>query len=137
MARPSTKTVCNGTGLISSLHWVSFMSSNEENKLMLDGVRALKNRLKRQGNTGRKQRRGRPSNTAQKQRQWRQGMSKKEPATFLWDHQSLIVRQQEDLSEQAKEDLAFMCKIAPALKLFRQRNEQFYRLFARGLSKPR
>jgi hypothetical protein len=108
----------------------------EVNKLILDGVRAIKNRLKRQGNKGRKKRRGRPSNKAQKQRQWRQGMSKKEQATFIWDHQYLIVRKQEDLSEQDKEDLALMFKIAPELKLFRQFNQQFYRLFERGISKP-
>jgi Transposase len=108
----------------------------EVKKLMLDGVRAIKNRLKRQGNKGRKKRRGRPSKKAQKQRQWRQGMSKKEQATFIWDHQYLIVRKQDDLSEQDKEDLALMLKIAPELKLFRQFNQQFYRLFERGISKP-
>src|SRR5215475_1486844 len=41
----------------------------EVNKLILDGVRAIKNRLKRQGNKGRKKRRGRPSKKAQQQRQ--------------------------------------------------------------------
>ena len=108
----------------------------EVNKLILDGVRAIKNRLKRQGNKGRKKRRGRPSQKAQKQRQCRQGLRKKEQATFIWDHQYLIVRQQDDLSEQDKEDLALMFKIAPELKLFRQFNQQFYRLFERGISKP-
>jgi hypothetical protein len=108
----------------------------EVNKLILDGVRAIKNRLKRQGNKGRKKRRGRPSKKAQKQRQYRQGMSKKEQATFIWDHQYLIVRKQDDLSEQEKEDLALMFQIAPELKLFRQFNQQFYRLFERGISKP-
>jgi hypothetical protein len=108
----------------------------EVNKLILDGVRTIKNRLQRQGNKGRKKRRGRPSQKAQKQRQCRQGMSKKEQATFIWDHQYLIVRKQDDLSEQDTEDLALMLKIAPELKLFRQFNQQFYRLFERGISKP-
>src|SRR5262245_45511467 len=54
------------------------------NKLILDGVRTIKNRLKRQGNKGRKKRRGRPSKTAQQQSQRRGGMSKKEQATFIW-----------------------------------------------------
>src|SRR4029453_13958620 len=62
----------------------------EVNKLILDGVRAVKNRLKRQGNKGRKKRRGRPSKQAQKQKQYRKGMSKKEQATFLWSHLYLI-----------------------------------------------
>jgi hypothetical protein len=113
-----------------------FHGIKEVHKLILDGGPAIKNRLKRQGNTGRKKRRGRPSQKAQKQRQCRQGMSKQEQATFIWAHQYLIVRTQDDLSEQDKEDLVFMFKIAPALKLFRQCNQQFYRLFERGISTP-
>lgn len=105
------------------------------NKLILDGVRAIKNRLKRQGNKGRKKRRGRPSKHAQQQRQRRGGMSKKEQATFIWEHQYLIVRKPDDLSEQDKEALALMLKIAPELKLFRQFNQQFYRLFEKGITK--
>ena len=53
----------------------------EVNKLILDGVRAIKNQIKRQGNKGRKRRRGRPSQKAQRSR--RQGMTKKEQATFI------------------------------------------------------
>jgi transposase-like protein len=106
------------------------------NKLLLDGVRAIKNRLKRQGNKGRKKRRGRPTKKAQQQRQHRSGMSKKEQATFIWEHQYLIVRKQEDFSEQDKQDLALMWTIAPELKVFRQFNQQFYRLFEKGLTKP-
>jgi hypothetical protein len=113
-----------------------FHGIKEVNKLILDGVRAIKNRLKRQGNKGRKKRRGRPSNKAHKQRQCRQGMSKKEQATFIWDHQYRIVRKQDDLSEQEKADLALMFQIAPELRLFRQFNQQFYRLCERGISKP-
>src|SRR5262249_39674333 len=105
-------------------------------KLILDGVRAIKNRLKRQGNKGRKKRRGRPSKTAQQQRQRRGGMSKKEQATFIWEHQYLIVRKPDDLSEQDKENLALMLKIAPELTLFRHCNQQFYRLFEKGITKP-
>ena len=107
----------------------------EVNKLILDGVRAIKNRLKRQGNKGRKKRRGRPSKKAQQQKQHSKGMSKKEQAAFIWDHQYLIVRKPEDLSEQDKQDLALMLTIAPDLKLFRQCNQQFYRLFERDISK--
>jgi hypothetical protein len=62
-------------------------------------------------------------------------MSKKEQATFIWDHQYLIVRKAEDLSEPDKQDLALMLQIAPALKLFREFNQQFYRLLARGMTK--
>jgi hypothetical protein len=104
-------------------------------KLILDGVRAIKNRIKRQGNTGRKKRRGRPSKTAQQQRQRRGGMSKKEQATFIWEPQYLIVRKPDDLSEQDKENLALMLKMAPDLTLFRPFNQQFYRLFDQGMTK--
>jgi transposase-like protein len=105
------------------------------NKLILDGVRAIKNRIKRQGNKGRKKRRGRPSKKAQQQRQRRDGMSKKQQASFIWEHQYLIVRKPDDLSEQDKANLALLFQIAPELKLFRQFNQQFYRLFEKGITK--
>ena len=107
----------------------------EVNNLILDGVRAIKNRIKRQGNKGRKKRRGRPNQKIQKQRQRREGLSEKEQAAFIWDHQDLIVRKQEELSEQEIEDLELMFDIAPELKEFRQFNQQFYRLFEKGITK--
>jgi len=107
----------------------------EVNMLILEGVRAVKNRLKRQGQKGRKKRPGRPSKKAQQQRQRRKGMSKHEQATFIWDHQYLIVRKAEEMSAQEKDALAVMVTIAPELKLFRQFNHQFYRLFEKGITK--
>lgn len=107
----------------------------EVNKLILDGVRAVKNRMKRQGNKGRKRQSGRPTKNAQQQRQARKEMTKKEQATFIWDHQYLIVRKAEDLTDQDKQDLALMFEIAPELKLFRQFNHQFYKLFEKGITK--
>jgi transposase-like protein len=107
----------------------------EVNKLILDGVRAIKNRLKRQGNKGRKKRRGRPTKQAQRRSQGRGRMSKKQQATFIWEHQYLIVRKEDELSKQDKEDLALLFQLAPALKLFRQFNQQFYRLFEKGITK--
>jgi hypothetical protein len=106
----------------------------EVNALILAGVRAVKNRIQRQGNKGRKRRRGRPSKQAQQQRQRRKGLTKKEQAAFLWEHHYLIVRKEEDLTDQEKEDLALMVEIAPELLLFRQFNHQFYRLFQKGIS---
>jgi hypothetical protein len=105
------------------------------NKLSLDGGRALKNRRKRQGHKGRKKHRGRPSHKAYKQSQYRQGMSQKEPAACLWEPQSLRVRTQEDRSEQDKQDLALLVKLAPALKRFREFNQRFSRLVERGITK--
>ena len=107
----------------------------EVNKLILDGVRAVKNRIKRQGNKGRKKRRGRPTKSAQQQRQCQRKMTKKEEATFIFDHHYLIVRKAEDLTDQDKQDLDLMFEIAPELKLFRQFNHQFYRLFEKGIAK--
>lgn len=107
----------------------------EVNTLLLDGVRAIKNRIKRQGNKGRKKRRGRPPKQAQQHRQHRRGMRKTEQASFIWEHQYLMVRTQDDLSEQDKADLALLLQMAPELKLFRQFNQQFYRLFAKGMTK--
>lgn len=74
------------------------------NKLILDGVRAIKNRIKRHGHTGRQKRPGRPRKRVPQQRQRRQGMRKQEQAIFIWDQQSLSVRKPEELSEQDKED---------------------------------
>ena len=106
----------------------------EVNKVILDGVRAIKNGLRCQGNKGRKRRVGRPTKKVQQQRQCRQKMSKKEQATFLWEHQYLIVRKQEELTDQDKDDLALMFTIAPELELFRRFNQQFYQLFEKGIN---
>ena len=101
----------------------------EVNKLTLDGVRSIKNRIRLQGNKGRKRKSGRPSEKARQQRARRQTMTRKEQATFIWEHQYLIVRKQDELSDEEKEDLTLMFQIAPELELFRRFNQQFYQLF--------
>ncbi len=101
----------------------------EVNKLILDGVRSIKNRIRLQGNKGRKRKPGRPSEKARQQRARRQTLTKKEQATFIWEHQYLIVRKQEELSDEEKEELTLMFQIAPELELFRRFNQQFYQLF--------
>jgi len=107
----------------------------EVNKLILNGVRDIKNRIKRQGNKGRKRRRGRPTRKAQQQRQAKKEMTKKEQSAFIWEYQYLIVKKQGNLTDQDQENLALMFEIAPELKLFRQFNHQFYRLFQQGITK--
>ncbi len=62
-------------------------------------------------------------------------MSKKEQATFIWEHQYLIVRKADELSDQDRDDLALLFTIAPELALFRRFNQQFYRLFEPGITK--
>ena len=106
----------------------------EVNKLILDGVRSIKHRIRRQGNKGRKRKPGRPTEKARQQRQCRQEMTKKEQATFIWEHQYLIVRKQEELTEKEKEDLALLFQIAPELKDFRRFNQQFYALFDKTIT---
>jgi|TARA_Y100000310_G_C20606798_1_gene775907 hypothetical protein len=122
-------------------HWADiehqlciFHVIKEVNKVILDGVRAVKNRLQRQGNKGRKRKPGRPTTQAQKQRHRRQGMTKKEQATFIWDHQYLIVRKQDELTDEEKVDLALMIAIAPELASFRRFNQQFYALFNKDIT---
>jgi hypothetical protein len=62
-------------------------------------------------------------------------MSQKEQATFIGEPQYLIVRKEDDLREKATEALAQLCQIAPALQLFRQCNQPFYRLCEKGITK--
>jgi len=122
-------------------HWAGiehqlclFHVIKEVNKLILEGVRAVKNQLQRQGHKGRKRKPGRPSKRAQQQRQRRQGMSRQEQAAFIWEHQYLIVRKQEELTEEDKVNLQLLWVIAPELELFRRFNQQFYRLFEKGIN---
>lgn len=108
------------------------------NKLILAGVRHIKNQIKRQGNKGRKRKQGRPSKAAQKREARRkdQGiLTQKEAATFIWEHQYLIVKKEEDLTQQDKEHLKRLFELAPQLRMFRTFNRQFYGLFEKGISK--
>jgi len=104
------------------------------NQLILDGVRSIKNQIRRQGNKGRKRKPGRPTEKARQQRARRKGMTKKVQATFIWEHQYLIVRKQEELTDEEKEDLALLFQIAPELEVFRRFNQQFYALFDKTIS---
>jgi len=106
----------------------------EVNKLILDGVRSIKNRIQRQGNKGRKRRKGRPSEKVRQQRARRKGMTKKEQATFIWDHQYLMVRKQDELTDEEKEQLTLLFQIAPELEDFRRFNQQFYALFEKDIT---
>jgi hypothetical protein len=122
-------------------HWADiehqlclFHVIKDVNKLILEGVRSIKNQIQRQGNKGRKRKPGRPTEKARQQRQRRKGMTKKEQATFIWEHQYLIVRKEEELTDEDKTDLALMFQMAPDLELFRRFNQQFYRLFEKGIT---
>lgn len=121
-------------------HWADiehqlciFHVIRDVNKLILDGVRAIKNRIKEQGNKGRRKKRGRPKKGARRREE--RSMRRKGQAAFIWEHQHLIVKKHENMSRQEKETLTLLYRTAPALKLLRRFNRQFYRLFEKGISK--
>jgi hypothetical protein len=64
-------------------------------------------------------------------------MSLHAQATFLWEHQCLIVRKEDELTDEDRDDLAVMFALAPELALLRRFNQQFYRLFEKGISPHR
>lgn len=122
-------------------HWAGvehqlciFHVIKEVNSLILDGVRAVKNHLRRQGNKGPKCKPGRPSRAAQRQRHYRQGKTKHEQATFIWDHQYLIVKKADQLTDEDHTHLALLVEIAPELALLRRFTQQFYRLFEQKIT---
>jgi hypothetical protein len=106
----------------------------EVNKIVLDALRSVKNRLRRQGKKGRRRKRGRPTKAAQKRMRSRTKRTRQEEASFLWENQHLVVRKKESMSEEDRETLAEMIRIAPAVKILRRFNQEFYRLFERGIT---
>ncbi len=121
-------------------HWKSvahqlcvFHVIKEVNKVILKGVREVKNHLKRLSKRDKKRGRG----GLRKGDWWkfRRGRIRKEQAKFIWENQHLIVKKSANLSGEDKEALEQMFEIAPRLKLFRAFNEEFYSLFERGITK--
>ena len=107
------------------------------NQLLLDGLRSVKNKIKRQGNKGRKKKRGRPSKIAQRNRANQKRESRKEQAAFLWEHQHLIVKKASSMTDDEKDSLKKMISIAPEIKVLREFNQAFYRLFEKGIRKQK
>ena len=106
----------------------------EVNALVLDALRAIKNRIRQQGHKGRRRKRGRPTEAAQKQRQYRKSRTREQEATFLWENQHLIVRTKESMTAQDQETLQEMVRIAPEIGTLRRFNQAFYGLFQPGIS---
>jgi len=98
------------------------------NKLVLDALRRLRNRLARQGNAGRRQRRGRKSK-AQKAQQQRRGPTAKHKAKFIFKHRFLIVQHREDFQAADKKHLRQLLLYLPALATLRTFVDRVYRLF--------
>ena len=106
----------------------------EVNKLILDALRAVKNRLGRQGNKGRRKKRGRRSRDAAKRDAARAKRTRKEEAAFLWGHQHLVVKKDETMTEEERKDLDEMMRIAPEVGTLRKFTREFYSLFERRLT---
>ena len=83
------------------------------NKLILDAVRRMKKAMSRRGKGGRKKKRGRKSRKA-KAAAARRGMTDKEKAYFVFKHRYLIVKRQEDFTEQEHDDLRRMLEYLPS-----------------------
>jgi hypothetical protein len=98
------------------------------NKLVLDALRRLRNKLKRKGNGGRRKRRGRKSK-AQKRREERRGPTVKEKADFIYKHRYLIVSHEEDFNDEDKKNLKTMQQYLPELSTLRQFVSELYALF--------
>ncbi|MGC9385220.1 MAG: transposase [Kosmotogaceae bacterium] len=106
------------------------------NKIILDAVRSIKNKISRFGNRGRKRKRGRPRNNRKKKCNDKK-KNLKQQAKFIWQNQHLIVKKKENLTKEDKKKLKEMFEIAPQLKLLRKFNRQFYKLFEQGISKKK
>ena len=98
------------------------------NKLMLDAVRRMQKAMSRRGKGGRKKKRGRKSRKA-KAAAARRGMTVKEKAYFVFKHRYLIVKRQEDFTEQEHDDLRRMLEYLPELATLRRFADRLYWLF--------
>ena len=98
------------------------------NKLILDAVRRMKKAMSRRGKGGRKKKRGRKSRKA-KAAAARRGMTVKEKAYFVFKHRYLIVKRQEDFTEQEHDDLRRMLEYLPQLATLRRFADRMYWLF--------
>jgi hypothetical protein len=100
---------------------------------VLDAVRRLRQAQARRGNAGRKRRRGRPRKGAKK-RAARQGPSNQEKAAFVFKRRHLIVKRQEKLSQQQREELQQMFAYVPELATLWRFSQEAYKLWANDQS---
>jgi hypothetical protein len=98
------------------------------NKLVLNALRRLRNRLSRQGNKGRRKRPGRKSKQ-QKARQLRRGPTAKEKAKFIFKRRFLIVKRRSEFTAEEKKQLKEMLQYLPALRTLREFVDRVYGLF--------
>jgi hypothetical protein len=94
---------------------------------VLDALRRLRQQMKRRGNCGRKRKRGRPKKGAKRAK--RQGPTNKEKADFVFKRRYLIVKRQENLSDQERGDLKQMFAYLPDLKPLWRFSQEAYKLW--------
>lgn len=95
---------------------------------VLDAVRRLRRQMGKRGNAGRKRKRGRPKKGASKHSK-RKGPTNKEKADFVFKRRYLIVKRQENLSQQEGSDLKQMFAYLPQLKRLWQFSQEAYKLW--------
>jgi hypothetical protein len=95
---------------------------------VLDAVRRLRRACERRGKAGRKRKRGRPKKGA-RERAARKGPTNKEKAAFVFKRRYLIVKRQENLSEQERADLGVMFGYLPELKVLWQFSQEIYKVW--------
>jgi transposase-like protein len=98
------------------------------NKLILKGVRRMRQAMSRRGKAGRKQKRGRKSKKA-KAAARRRGLTVKEKANFVFKHRYLIVKRRENMTDSDRDNLRRMLEYLPELSTLRRFADQIYWLF--------
>jgi transposase-like protein len=96
---------------------------------VLDAVRRLRTRKARRGNAGRKRRRGRPKKGAKKRPAFK-GPTNKDKAAFIFKRRYLIVKREENLSEQERADLEEMFGYEAELKVLWKFSQETYKVWA-------
>jgi hypothetical protein len=95
---------------------------------VLDAVRRLRRQKARRGNAGRKRKPRRRKRGASK-RAKQKGPTAKEKAAFVFKRRYLIVKRQESLSAQERQDLGQMFEYLPELKTLWQFSQEAYKLW--------
>lgn len=96
---------------------------------VLDAVRRLRRACEHRGNAGRKPKRGRSKKGAKK-RAKSKGPTSKEKASYVFKRRYLIVKRQENLSQQERADLRRMFVYLPELRTLWQFCQETYKLWS-------
>jgi hypothetical protein len=96
---------------------------------VLDAVRRLRRACERRGKRGRKRKRGRPSEAARR-RQASRGPTAKQKAAFIFKRRYLIVKREENLSEQERTDLEVMFTYEPELRVLWRFSQEIYKVWS-------